>query len=133
MSQQGVATAWPVFSAPCEACTLTLELCYSRAGTTAATVDVAKCLEIDPANPYTAKSDLKPEFADRTKTTKPFHVAKANPTRVQVYNQRVPSPPEDHPATGSAPVVKVGQVFDVQLETVELFGGAWSMQSAGSS
>eukprot|EP01065_Artemidia_motanka_P005351 TRINITY_DN12596_c0_g1_i1.p1 TRINITY_DN12596_c0_g1~~TRINITY_DN12596_c0_g1_i1.p1 ORF type:complete len:3206 (+),score=795.47 TRINITY_DN12596_c0_g1_i1:4502-14119(+) len=105
---EGVATAWPVFSAPCEACTLAVDLCFSSA------TRPADCLLVGPTPGE--PSDQLPPLADRTKTTKPFSVLPQSTDALQVLQQTVPWPE-----------AKVGEPFDVTLEQVRTFGGKWQM------
>ena len=121
-SKGGVATAWPVFSAECEACTLQLDLCFT--GKTGAT-----CLE---ASGSTDPSDAAPIFADRTKVTKPFAVKKPAMELVEVYNQTLPA---SGAITGSTVrTIQVGDTFKVLVESVQRFGtGNWAMNEAGST
>ena len=119
-SKGGVATAWPVFSAECEACTLQLDLCFT--GKTGAT-----CLE---ASGSTDPSDAAPIFADRTKVTKPFAVKKPAMELVEVSNQTLPA--SGAIAGSTVRTIQVGDTFKVLVESVQRFGtGNWALNEVG--
>ena len=116
--RNGVATVWLSFSAPCQRCTLRLDLCYTSATAAAA------CL-VPPAVP--AAGDLLPITANRVQFTKPFTVTEASPSAAQVASQALPPARGTHAYAGAGaavPIVHTGDVFSVSLEAVGYYGGA---------
>eukprot|EP01062_Namystynia_karyoxenos_P024186 TRINITY_DN193_c2_g3_i1.p1 TRINITY_DN193_c2_g3~~TRINITY_DN193_c2_g3_i1.p1 ORF type:complete len:4156 (+),score=1253.07 TRINITY_DN193_c2_g3_i1:1716-12470(+) len=113
---QGVATAWPIFTQPCESCILRMELCYMSATTH------TDCL----ASLGTSKSDQLPIFAERSKVTKPFTVRPYRSTDLQIYAQTLP-------AERTPREIMVGQTFAIWYEAAKVFGGRWTMAPAGTS
>jgi hypothetical protein len=112
-TNQGVGSAWVKFDAPCEACTVRVQLCYMGA-----TGD-ADCLL---APNEALASDVQPLLSDRTKVSRAFSVKAPSASALQVFQQAVPSF-----KTGDSLVAFVGQAFSVDLEAVQIFGD-WSFR-----
>ena len=112
--RQGMAVAWVSFSAPCESCTLRLDLCYTTATT------AANCLT-PPSSPTAA--DNSPLLSNRVKYTKPFSVAKLNPSGAHITHQSLPASEQSLLLNGrNVSVVRVGTGFAITLEAVQQFG-----------
>eukprot|EP01064_Diplonema_japonicum_P037163 TRINITY_DN863_c0_g1_i1.p1 TRINITY_DN863_c0_g1~~TRINITY_DN863_c0_g1_i1.p1 ORF type:complete len:4887 (+),score=989.27 TRINITY_DN863_c0_g1_i1:68-14728(+) len=126
-TDRGVATAWPVFSAECQACTLQLDLCYTGK-TTAATC--SEGLGVGSSDP----SDSMPIFSDRTKVTKPFSVKKPVVDLVEIYSQTTPTAEEKK---SGRETIYVGEMFKADVQNVQVFGEPnrkWSLnEQTGTS
>ncbi|KAJ9464537.1 hypothetical protein DIPPA_09971 [Diplonema papillatum] len=104
----GAAVVWPVFSRPCAACVLQLDLCYgSRA-------DPEDCLRVQPSDAAT------PLHARRSLLTKPFSVRRAVPNALVVERQVLPT---SHDATG---VISVGDPILLGLAVRWVTRRGWS-------
>eukprot|EP00755_Sulcionema_specki_P006272 Sspe_Gene.5152::Locus_1698_Transcript_2_2_Confidence_0.750_Length_13180::g.5152::m.5152 len=116
----GVASIWPVFQRPCEACTIEVDLCYTGA------TGEADCLA--PASAKDAKADKEPVLGDRMKVTKAIRVIPAKADVVHAYEQTTPSgvEPSSVHYTREMPTVLVGKVFTMKLEQVRKIG-KWAM------
>eukprot|EP00661_Eupelagonemidae_sp_cell13_P004358 gene4357-1133_t len=77
---RGGRDLWPVFAAPCEACTLELTLCRTRAA------DPADCDSAPPAS----ESDARPLLSARRRVTAPVAVRAATGAELRMHGQRVP-------------------------------------------
>eukprot|EP01065_Artemidia_motanka_P018597 TRINITY_DN2190_c0_g4_i1.p1 TRINITY_DN2190_c0_g4~~TRINITY_DN2190_c0_g4_i1.p1 ORF type:complete len:2410 (+),score=978.41 TRINITY_DN2190_c0_g4_i1:537-7232(+) len=140
-TQGGVATPWVSFSAPCEACSVELQLCYTWA------TDVASCL--DTTTVATTASDMQatsPGFGQRKITTKEFSVLYPAPSALQVYSQTLPTGTTPLGAAAAAAhavagggLAAVGELFEVYLEAIQLFGSGrtdnsrWAMRASSGS
>eukprot|EP01060_Flectonema_neradi_P029826 TRINITY_DN421_c0_g1_i17.p1 TRINITY_DN421_c0_g1~~TRINITY_DN421_c0_g1_i17.p1 ORF type:complete len:4653 (+),score=1056.46 TRINITY_DN421_c0_g1_i17:121-14079(+) len=111
----GVGIPWPVFSQPCEACTLQLDLCFTGKAATA-------CLEGLGAG-STDPADATPLLYGRTKVTKTFSVMEGQTDLAAVSSQTVPS----------KSTIKVGDLFKVHFENVQIMGGKWAMHESTHS
>ena len=110
----GVSTAWVSFSAPCESCTLRLDLCYTTATT------AANCLT-PPSSPTAA--DNSPLLSNRLKYTKPFSVKTPRPSGAHITHQSLPASEQSLLLNGrNVSVVRVGTGFAITLEAVQQFG-----------
>eukprot|EP00659_Diplonema_papillatum_P001055 gene1055-1627_t len=97
----GIATAWVMYHAPCERCTLRFDFCYSARSAPDG------CLVPTDAgrDPFTAK---------RVKFTKPFSIKPAlGADTAHVTSQALP---------GARSTAVVGEPFDLELAAVKLFG-----------
>ena len=115
---RGVATPWGLFPRECEKCVIQMELCYS--GKTEAT-----CLEGLGAG-STDPSDAAPIFAERMKTTKPFTVNLPQMDLIEVHQQTLPP-------VSTTGTIAVGDVFQVQIETVSRHAGKWVFIETGTN
>eukprot|EP01060_Flectonema_neradi_P007207 TRINITY_DN14_c0_g3_i1.p1 TRINITY_DN14_c0_g3~~TRINITY_DN14_c0_g3_i1.p1 ORF type:complete len:4482 (+),score=859.73 TRINITY_DN14_c0_g3_i1:81-13526(+) len=123
-TNMGAAIAWPVFSEPCEHCTLQFDLCYTYNGDVSACLDGYGATSTDP-------SDKTPLYAGRTKITKPFSVKKVESTVMDIYEQTLPSI-----RGGSSDAhIQVGDLFSLTVENVQEFGTTtkWAMVEPSKS
>eukprot|EP01065_Artemidia_motanka_P002378 TRINITY_DN11131_c0_g2_i1.p1 TRINITY_DN11131_c0_g2~~TRINITY_DN11131_c0_g2_i1.p1 ORF type:complete len:3471 (+),score=905.78 TRINITY_DN11131_c0_g2_i1:846-10415(+) len=103
----GQATLWPAFSQPCQACTLTVMLCYAAA---ASSPSADSCLQ-----GATEAEQSNPIFAERTQVTRPFSVTEPVPDSLQVISQSFPSAVD----RGGDLTVQVGAPVVVELQPVQ--------------
>ena len=99
--KRGVATAWVVFTAPCQKCALQFDLCYAGAS-------LEDCFEPGPT------SDAPPMLPRRSVISRPFSVAEPELSGVHVFNQSI----EDE--------IVVGRAVSVSFEAYEGFAG-WAV------
>ena len=109
---RGVAIPWISFDQPCEGCRIKLDLCYVGQ-------NAESCL--NGFGISSEQSNRIPLLSGRTKLSKSFNVEINEPSLVAIRAQRVPELRKP---------VKVGELFELEVENIQLMGTttSWAMR-----
>eukprot|EP00756_Hemistasia_phaeocysticola_P061822 Hpha_TRINITY_DN5226_c0_g1::TRINITY_DN5226_c0_g1_i1::g.116645::m.116645 len=118
VTRRGQVTLWPVFSEPCQECSLEIALCFQRDSSKLADTDSSCFL-----NPSPAEIRQGPPVGLRTLRTQTFTVKRALPNSVVVVDQSAPVPEME---TG---MIRLGEPFSVRLRAVVQFPGNWVLRA----